>query len=242
MSINSQGVMDGTRPSTPSRPPYTAPTVLVSSLSHAGLYDGAAATTTLPLALHHIVPWESLWGFWNALVGAGYTDAARDYATLFGFAKASTAGWGTDMAAKRFVDPTNGGLEVAMCWRPWNLVRGPQWRPQADEEKKNGRPVKPAMDPGSDIDDMSHGAGKHAGHIKLMVEVGVVMKAFLPATTSETAVSKVIRSWTSLARHDLIEFDPKNWRVETKGDKYVPSVNHSDPVHPKWNKVTRHDG
>lgn len=237
------------RPNPPNQPPYsTPPAVRVADLRTLNKYAAAPPGTTLELALHHVVPWAVLRDFWNALAGAGWYDPLRDFAALFGRAKALTSHWPDDMANDRFTDRVPGplgDLPTALCWWPWNLVRGPKHRTTAALDRGVA-----GVDPGDDIDDLSRGNGKHAVHVTAMCGVGRHMSQVVAATQrvetgpwvihhDRAGVTEAIRRWQVLARHPLVEFDPAVWRIESNSPDYAPSVNHGPVRHPRWSRVTR---
>jgi hypothetical protein len=242
MAMNTDGTMNGTRPNQPTAGNYAAPQIMVADLKDQAKYAAAPPAQTLPLALHHVIPWEYLWNFWNGMVANKYYGAARDYLALFGFAKATTGRWTTDMDRNTFVDPTLGEIESNICWWKWNLVRGPQHRTSATQDGQ-----QPGVDPGAAVDDMHWRAGDAAPRIKKLADIG----KFIHDTTgklqrpdsakyvSEKDLSTVIRSWSSLAREKLIEFNPDMWRIETKSPDYFNPGGGGVITHPRWHKLTR---
>lgn len=233
------------RPDPPNRPPYnTPPAVPVRTLRTLGKYAAAPPGTALELALHHIVPWAVLRDFWNALARAGWYDHLRDFAALFGRAKARTKYWPEDMTNGRFADRLGGDFPTDLCWWEWNLVRGPRHRTTADTDRGVA-----GTDPGDAIDDLSRGNGRHAIHVAAMCEVGRAMQRVTAAADTgrlgeidPKALTETVRRWQALARHPLIEFSPAVWRIETGSPDYAPSVNNRPPRHPRWNRRTRADG
>ena len=144
MGMNNMGLMNGNRPDQPRGGNYEAPHINVHLLRHQGLYSEAAPDLELPLALHHVIPWEFLWHFWNALIGQQYYDTARDFLSVYGFHKAQTESWISNMEARRFIDPTVGRIEQRLCWAEWNLVRGPAHRTTAESEGTTNPASTPA--------------------------------------------------------------------------------------------------
>jgi hypothetical protein len=232
----------GNRPERPRGGNYEPPHINVHLLRHQGLYSEAAPDLELPLALHHVIPWEFLWHFWNALIGQQYYDAARDFLSIYGFHKAQTESWISNMEARRFSDPNVGGIEQRLCWAEWNLVRGPAHRTTAESEGAN----KPGIDPGPDLDDMQRGAAADdAGRIRQLLDIGRFMSNITITMNlhnynkdiNKKVLKDKIRSWTVLAHQPLIEFNPNMWSIETRSPPYSPSVDHSKVVHPLWNKA-----
>ena len=239
MAMDRSGIMNGSRPNQPGGEAYRTPMIPVANLKHQGKYAGAPSAQGLPLALHHVIPWEVLWNFWNAMVRRKYYGAARDYLSLFGFAKARTKAWTDAMARGAFDDPSVGGIETNMCWWEWNLVRGPEHRTQASLGDTSS-----GTDPGAELDDMHFGAGKDGPRIKGLIAIGHVMKAQTrllanSGSVAENVLSNTIRSWTATARAKIVEFEPAMWQVETKSPAFTQPGNHASPIHPRWNKVTR---
>jgi hypothetical protein len=242
MAMNTDGTMTGGRPNQPRDAIYDAPQVRVADLRHQGKYANAAAARTLDMALHHVIPWEYLWNFWNAMVRRKYYGAARDFLALFGFPKATTAGWVKDMERNTFADPTLGEIESEMCWWPWNLVRGPKYRTTAALDRR-----QPGIDPGAEIDDMHWRSGDAAPRLKKLVVIGKFMHETTQKLQSENKakyvsekdLSTVIRSWSSLAREPIVEFNPEMWRIETGSSDYFNPGSGGIVSHPRWHKVTR---
>jgi hypothetical protein len=231
------------RPDQPRTPPHQLPLgrrPLVADLRHRGKYDGAPTGTRLRLALHHVVPWATLVGFWNALAERGQYAALREFATLFGRSKEGTKYWPEDMAAGRFTD-RHGTTDLAtdLCWWPWNLVRGPQDRPQASSREYSKHP---AADPGDDLDDLSLGNGANAVHILAMMNVGRFMQGVIrsPGSMTEAEVTKAVARWLALSRHPVIEFDPAVWRIDRDGPGY--SLTDKGVTYPLWFKRVKGDG
>ena len=165
-----RGFLHPARPDQPNRPPYTdkPESARLSGLRTLGKYAQAGPNQKLELALHHVVPWNVLRDFWNALARVAAYDQLRDFAALFGRAKEQTKYWPTDMRTGRF-DDRHGADDFAqaLCWWPWNLVRGPKNRTsQRTDQGVAG------TDPGEGIDDLSRGNGRNAVHILALVQVG----------------------------------------------------------------------
>jgi len=228
MAFNANGISDGVRPAQPGGGNYAAPVIIARDLNVRGKYnaDVTPGGIPLPLALHHIVPWEHLWTFWNAMVRAEFHDSARDFLSILGVPKAMTATPFKRIRAGTFHDPDD--YHVLICWAQWNLVRGPAWRTE---------PGKPGADPGPNVDDMSKGAREHADRIKSIAELDVVITTYTEKMRNETQLSREIRSWSQLARNDLVEFIPEMWWIETKSSNYVPG-GMLPAIHPRWNKAT----
>ncbi len=230
MAIDGYGICDGDRPSQPSTGNYVAPRIVARDLIHRGKY--AADTTPigigLPLALHHIVPWEHLWAFWNAMIEAEFYGAARDFLAILGVPKALSDKPINDMKKGTYLNASY-YYDVLICWSEWNLVRGPQFRTDAS---------KPEGDPGAALDDMHWGAGKESKRIKNIAELDVVITTYTARMQNEKQLCREIRSWSELARNSLVEFIPGMWTIETKSEDYVPG-GHANAIHPRWNKKIR---
>lgn len=88
--------------------------------------NGATAATTVPVACHHVVGWDIIAAFWNQLITKKEYLTARAYLSLFGPAQPSTSKLETQIKNNTFA--TGAGWEAQMCWKPNNIVRGPNDR------------------------------------------------------------------------------------------------------------------
>ena len=230
MAIDGHGICDGARPNQPGGGNYATPTIIARNLNHRGKYaaDVTPAGIALPLALHHIIPWEHLWGFWNAMITAEFDQAARDFLSILGVSKSLTADPLNQMRKGTFANAMY-DYDTIICWGEWNVVRGPQFRTPAGT---------PGGDPGANVDDMHWGAGKHAKRVQDIAELDVVILRYTNQMQDEKQLCREIRSWTELARNSLVEFNEDQWYIETKSPDYVPGGG-AAAVHPRWNKRTR---
>lgn len=208
------------------------PSIIARNLpNHGGKYANAPATTLLPLALHHVIPWEHLWKFWNEMVRNKYYSAARDFLAILGLAKPTTKD-AFDAIAKGCYLNAQWGFDVRICWAEWNLVRGPEFRVKGDG---------PEEDPGPNVDDMHWMASKDSKRLESLVKLDELILGYTTTLPREKDLSGYIRSWSGLARNQIVEFEAAMWKLPATARDYVPSdpTTHSIPLHPEWLKRRR---
>lgn len=234
MTFLADGHLSNNRPAQPSTGVYVTPDVNVHELPDRGQYDAAPPGQTLPLALHHVCPWEVLWKFWNTLVDRKWFGAVRDFAAILGVAKATTSKLPAAMSNNRFADPVPGGrnLDVIICWSVWNLVRGPELRTD-DPNAETSLNKK--------VDFRGYETGDVGARLAALVRVADTMIRVVETPgwpqKDEKMLCEMIGRWTSLAREPLIEFREEMWRIDKRGQPYsrMPSPAGGFVVtHPRW--------
>ena len=229
MAIDGYGTCDGDRPSQPSTGNYVAPRIVARDLIHRGKY--AADTTPigigLPLALHHIIPWEHLWAFWNAMIEAKFYEAARDFLAILGVPKTLSDKPINDMKKGTYLNASY-YYDVLICWGEWNLVRGPQFRTDAS---------KPEGDPGAASMTCTGGPARSRSGSRASRSWTWSSRPIPPSCrTRRNCAARSGRGPCS--RNSLVEFIPGMWTIETKSEDYVPG-GHANAIHPRWNKKIR---
>jgi len=119
MSMYATGLIpegDDNRPNQPKGGRHgTPPRVLVSDLPNTGgKFANAPPGATLPLALHHVVPWEHLWKFWNEMCKSVLLGR-RDFLAILGVAKPTTAPAFKNIATAR-INNASWYFDVTICW------------------------------------------------------------------------------------------------------------------------------
>jgi len=227
MAMTSSGLLESERPNQPQEDAYVTPDVFLRGLNLGGKYDEQqVGNRTLPLALHHVIPWNLLRDFWNKLQGCNYWKSMAVYGSMLGVAQ-STMGTATSrMKKSRFGDAID--LDEKLCWAQWNLVRGPQYRPKSNA---------PGEDPGEDLDNMrsSYGIEANNQRIKFLLDRGAQMRRFIASAPRESDVREMINLMKrTLNRKRIMEFDGNIWRVGSGSPKFVPGNTNSGAIQPLW--------
>jgi hypothetical protein len=230
MSFNNDGKLTNARPAQPNVGNYVTPAINVHGLQVRDLYSTAPVGQTLPLALHHVSPWELLWKYWNSLVDREWYSALRDFLAILGVKKAETAYLPGEMSKNRFVDRGFGGmnLDVIICWSEWNLVRGPSNR--SDDPNQQTQLV-------NKVDFRGYTKGDTGARLAALVAMADEMLAVFNNPSypgKESLHSSKIRSWSALARQSLVEFDASMWRIDKNSPPYFNPGGGAVITHPLW--------
>jgi hypothetical protein len=236
------------RPAMPGVPPYSPqPRIIARDLeSTKGKYktDTSQQGVTLPLALHHVVPWATLRAFWGDLFKRRHFEAFKEFLSLYGVPKPQLS----DLPAKVDHKQFQAGLwfigDMAMdqliCWGKWNLVRGPAHRVQAKDAAGHV-----GFDPGEGFDEFHWFAGGHEKRLSSLRGLYDMMRTY---SSNPQAVStrdeqnviaflKTFRSMTVLAK--VVEFGEDMWLVDQSSADYKPGGTNDNPRHPNWWKRQR---
>jgi hypothetical protein len=230
MVFNPNGTLTNARPGQPNVGNYVSPNILVNTLTTGDRYNGAPPGQTLPLALHHVSPWEILWKYWNALVGREWYTALRDFLAILGVSKAQTAYLPTEMGKTQFADRGFNGtnLDVIICWSEWNLVRGPSNRSD-DPNQQTTLANK--------VDFRGYTKGNTGARLAALVEMADEMIAIISNPSypqKESLHSATVRSWMQLAKNSLVEFDATMWRIDKNAPPYNNPGGGAVITHPQW--------
>jgi hypothetical protein len=221
MAMSLKGILGDARPGQPQEDAYTTPNISLRGLNVGGQYpEGEISTGSLPLALHHVIPWNLLRAFWNAMQSNNYWTPMAVYGSMVGVAQATMTGFTTGMKQSKFGDPID--LDEKICWAPWNLVRGPRKR---------------SDDPGEELDDMqsSYGAAANNQRIKFLIARGTEMQRLVAAMPREDAVRDLVESMKrTLNRKRIMEFDRNIWRVGSDSPDFVSANRDAFAVEPLW--------
>jgi hypothetical protein len=168
------------------------------------------------------------------MISRGWYGAARDFLSLYGVAKSETAGYFTDMKKNRFVDPDN--WDQLICWKPWNLVRGPANR--TDDPNQYNVANRASANFRKVLDFENYKTGPNSDRISAVIVVGTTMYEVIknpPYPPKEKDLSSMVRSWHQLVQnYAIIEWDASMWLIDTDSPDYVAPVGGSVPVHPAW--------
>jgi len=190
-----------------------------------GAPTGAAEGGELDLACHHVVGWDIIWGFWNALITHKEYLVARCYLALFGAAQATTSKMEDQIKNKRFT--AGADWEAQLCWKPNNIVRGPRDRSD-DPNTESGLENK--------IDFQKARADLYKGRVSGLVGAGRQMAAYIDRGEIEKAKG-AIQYFKSIQNEEIMEWDESTWAV----DSQFPSFSQTKAtaggltvVKPKW--------
>jgi hypothetical protein len=168
-----------------------------------GQPTGAAAGVQVPLACHHVIGWDVIWGFWNALITQRDFKIARSYLAVCGVAQPDTAKLEKQVGNNTFVAGAN--WDAKLCWNPINLVRGPEDR----TDDPNGLPT-----PREKIDFRLAPADSYDGRVAKLVETGNAMCDYMDAPTKTAKATKAIQYLTSIRSKPIMEWDESIWVVD----------------------------
>jgi hypothetical protein len=221
MTMTAEGIIRDKRPNQPREDSYTTPDIPLRGLNIGGKYSADAVQAgTLPLALHHVIPWNLLRTFWNMMQKNGYWTSLAVYGSMLGVAQSTMRTLTTGMKKKKFGNAID--LDVKICWAEWNLVRGPEHR---------------SDDPGEHLDDMQSSYGIEANNQRIMflIDHGKQMKRLITAMPRESDVRKMIDSMKrTLNRQKIMEFDRNIWRVGSSSVEFVAATRDSFATQPLW--------
>ena len=227
MSIT--GALHEARPNQPQEDFYNAPIIALAGLNVGGKYPANVLQEGfLPLALHHVIPWNLLRDFWNTLQEKQYWKAIAIYGSMIGVAQPTMSRLVDAMRRARFANAID--LDAKICWARWNLVRGPQHR---------------SDDPGEDLDDMRSRYGNDANNkrIGFLLANGVAMRQWLHGIPTEaTIVEAIVEMKRKLNRSDVMEFDKEIWRVSSDSPSFVAANRDAFAVQPLWHIRGRSGG
>lgn len=191
-----------------------------------GSPGGAVAGISVPLACHHVIGWDVIWGFWNALITKGDFKLARAYLAVCGVPQTATAKLEQQVKSQSFVaGPT---WDAQLCWNPINLVRGPEKR----SDDPNGLPT-----PREKIDFRTANADIYGGRVAKLVEAGNDMCDYIDTPSNTAKAEKAIRYLTTIRSRPIMEWDESAWVVDKARPSYssVPAGGGGlHVVHPTW--------
>lgn len=190
-----------------------------------GAVNGGLPGMTVDLACHHVVGWDVIWGFWNALINNKHYDTARDYLAALGIAKTATNKLEQQIKNNSFVDTLD--VEQTLCWKPVNIVRGPNDR--SDDPNANTTLA-------SKIDFQMVGKHLYKGRIPPLVATGRVMVEYIGNGLEDKAI-KAVQHFKTVRNEGIMEWDETLWAV----DKAFPQYSNAPApgggfniVRPKW--------
>jgi hypothetical protein len=169
-----------------------------------GTPAGATAAISVPLACHHVIGWDIIWGFWNALITNEEFLVARSYLALFGAAQATTSKLESQIKNNKFVSGAN--WEQQLCWKPNNIVRGPNDR--SDDPNANvGLENK--------IDFQKARADIYKGRVAGLAGAGRDMCEYIKSAKIDKA-REAITYFKSIQNEEIMEWDESIWAVDSK--------------------------
>ena len=221
MGISVKGVLNDARPNQPQEPAYDTPNIGLRGLNHGGKYsDDVLANGRLPLALHHVIPWNLLRDFWNKIQSCEYWECLAVYGSMVGVTQSTMSQMTRKMRRSQFGNAID--LDASICWAEWNLVRGPQHR---------------SDDPGEELDNMRSSYGRSADNsrIKSLLGFGAQMSRHLAGTPREADVRELIDQMKrKLNRKKIMEFNSAIWRTQSDSPQFVPATRDAFATQPLW--------
>ena len=191
-----------------------------------GSPTGAALGVQVPLACHHVIGWDVLWGFWNALIRKRDFKNARSYLAVCGVAQPDTAKLERQVGNNSFIAGAN--WDAMLCWNPINLVRGPDDR----SDDPNALPT-----PREKIDFKLASSDNYDGRVAKLVETGNAMCDYMDAPSNTAKATKSIQYLTSIRSKPIMEWDESVWVVDKSRPGYssTPAVGGGFlVVRPRW--------
>ena len=206
------------------------PTVATLESRNASYYSAAMPAVTVPLACHHVIGWDVIWGFWNALVAQQDYDRLRVFMAFYGVDQAKSANLKKDISNARYQPPAN--FEAKLCWNPINIVRGPNDR----TDDPSG-----ASTASEKIDFQTAPAAMYGGRVAKLVAAGKQMCLYMNHPKSNGGSADValqaLRALNTSGSTEIMEWDESLWMVDKKTPSYSRLL---DPrggfavVRPKW--------
>ncbi|HUB89581.1 MAG TPA: hypothetical protein VMA74_07605 [Dyella sp.] len=200
------------RPAQPAGDPYGqayTPQVRFDSLRdrnrrnfNIGQPNGGMPAMTVDLACHHVIGWDILWGFWNRLISDEAFELARKHLALFGVPQTATKNMAKDMGKGTWADQW--GCEAKMCWKPNNIVRGPN-------DRSDDPNINPELENKIDFKMVSDSVYK--GRLPLLCETGRYMVRFITDGTV-TYAEKAIDYLHSIRAAKIMEWSEDLWVVD----------------------------
>lgn len=191
-----------------------------------GQTTGAVHAIQVPLACHHVIGWDVIWGFWNALIEQGDFKSARAYLAICGVAQPLTAKLEQQIKANAFNAGAN--WDAKLCWNPINLVRGPEKRSDDPNALTTLR---------EKIDFQKAPTDAYGGRVAKLVETGYAMCDYIGVPANTAKATKAIKYLTSIRAEPIMEWDESLWMV----NKTKPSYSSTPAagggflvVHPTW--------
>lgn len=194
-----------------------------------GQPTGAMPGVSVPLACHHVIGWDVIWGFWNALITKKDFKRARAYLAICGVAQTETAKLQKQVTSDTFQAGAN--WDAKLCWNPINLVRGPEKR----SDDPNGLHT-----PREKIDFKLAPADAYDGRVAKLVETGLAMCDYIDAPSNAHKADKAIQYLTTIRAKPIMEWDESFWAVDKAHPGYssVPSpIGGFNVVHPTWKVI-----
>jgi hypothetical protein len=190
-----------------------------------GKQGGATEAITVPLACHHVVGWDIIWGFWNALIKNEEFLVVRSYLALFGAAQPTTSKLESQIKAEKFKSGPE--WERQLCWKPNNIVRGPEKR--SDDPNDNvGLENK--------IDFQKARADIYGGRVAGLVVAGRDMCQYISSGNVAKA-KEAVAYFKSIQNEEIMEWDEKIWAVDSQHPGYSSTPSSKGGftvVQPKW--------
>lgn len=168
-----------------------------------GKPTGAVPGIAVPLACHHVIGWDVIWGFWNALIASGDFKKARAYLAICGVAQTETAKLEKQVKGNSFQAGPN--WDAKLCWNPINLVRGPEDR----SDDPNGLPT-----PREKIDFKLAPSDVYGGRVAKLVETGNAMCDYMDAPRNTAKAEKAIQYLRTIRAEPIMEWDESLWVVD----------------------------
>lgn len=187
---------------------------------------GATAAVPVPLACHHVIGWDIIWGFWNAMIGRKEFKRARAYLAVCGVAQTETASLDKTVTSNSFNAGAN--WEAKLCWNPINLVRGPEDR--SDDPNTNNTLQEK-------IDFQKAPADSYGKRIAGLVEAGHAMCDYINAPTNTAKADKAISYLTTIRSKPIMEWDESLWVVDKSHPDYSSTASPFGGfivVRPRW--------
>lgn len=170
---------------------------------------GATPFVQVPLACHHVIGWDIIWGFWNTLIAQKDFKKARAYLAICGVAQTETAMMERKVKSNRF----NAGAswDAQLCWNPINLVRGPDDR--SDDPNANATLAER-------IDFQKAPADAYGKRLAGLVEAGRAMCDYIQTPQNAHKADKAIKYLTSIRGSKIMEWDESLWVVDKTMPEY----------------------
>lgn len=183
----------------------------------------------IPMDWHHIIPWKVLRNGWSALATSGRWKVLTAWVELWGLN--NVPGIVDSMQNGNLGAPNNANMWDKLCWAEWNFVEGPT----------NGNRAL-GDDPGSDGLDAFESIqmpNNVRNRSLILKSIYTQMRNWTLTTANITMPQektllldfKKLKSYT---RSPISRFDPKVWKLVTRGR--INKFGLADK-HPTWQKM-----
>ena len=184
----------------------------------------------IPMAWHHLIPWNKLRNSWSALAASGQWEVLLAWLKLTDIGAADTRIGEMQTGTLGTVNAS--AIETSMCWAQWNLVEGPKEDNRTD-------------DPGGDGFD-NFGGIKFSSNVRSRSQI--LHQIYTKVSTWQVNTNTVsgadaklllglFAQLKSYKNSPISLFEPKAWVIVNAGRIDGYGLTTSGGRHPTWKKA-----